>query len=768
MNEPGLVTSERRQDTHPVFISYASADRKKALSVCKAVERRGTRCWISCRDVAAGDNYQEAIVRALRSAPAMILVFTDAANRSDEIKKELSLASRYRVPVVALRTQDVEPSDAFAYELSTRQWVDAFPSLDKAIDGLTSRLDQLSASGDVLQAEAAKGHTRGLGSISRRTLAIAASVALLVVMVAAGLIWRGGIGGTQQVSLAVLPFADLSAMRDKAYFAEGVAEEILSTLAAEKGIKVLGRTSARQLDRDADPRKLRETFGITHFLEGSTRTSGNSLRVNVRLVDTSDGTRIWEEEYSGALSDVFSVQDNIATAVVRRLRGTFSARVEASETTGINIYQTYLAARALMRDRKEETLTQALGLAKKAIAADPNYAPAHAIYAELLFLLSDEGQSYGHLPIETVGPLAVRHAREAIRLAPEKAEGYAALGLVLRGKEGAEALQRAIKLDPARAELRIWLGVALTSLGRHDEAYPQYLAAAEIEPLWPVAVNRQVQVLASSGQFQQAVEAVNKFRRRGGSQAQAFRFMATIARSQADISKTVAAIRAQIRADPNLPNQPEWLGREYRLLGLSAEALGVLPRENAYDRMLAAGDTDALRRKVVSDGQRAWRDPATDMGMFALGAMRDWAPFLHLYRTRPALYADSCNAVPVIGPTIVLALRNGGQLEEARHLHVCLERRTNMELGMKYAAPAAWPGALEYRKAALLAIAGDRRALDWLSTAVDRGWRGQYFSTRLSDWPAFDPFRNDQRYASIQKRIDAAIARERAEVLAGR
>jgi hypothetical protein len=70
-----------------VFVSYATADRKQALAVCKAIERRGRKCWISCRDVPPGENYQEAIVRAIRTAQAMVLVFSQAANNSDEIKK---------------------------------------------------------------------------------------------------------------------------------------------------------------------------------------------------------------------------------------------------------------------------------------------------------------------------------------------------------------------------------------------------------------------------------------------------------------------------------------------------------------------------------------------------------------------------------------------------------------------------------------------------------------------------------------------------------
>ena len=144
MNEPGPAISHDHRATGPVFVSYATADRKQALDVCKAIERRGAKCWISTRDVPPGDNYQEAIVRSLRAARAMVLVFSDAANNSDEIKKELSLASRYHIPVMALRIEDVEPSDAFAYELSTRQWIDAFDGWDRSIDSLVGRIGRLS------------------------------------------------------------------------------------------------------------------------------------------------------------------------------------------------------------------------------------------------------------------------------------------------------------------------------------------------------------------------------------------------------------------------------------------------------------------------------------------------------------------------------------------------------------------------------------------------------------------------------------------------
>ena len=146
MNEPSPVASNESGRSRAVFVSFSSVNRRKAEDLCKALEARGIGCWISSRDVAPGENYQEAIVRAIKRARAMVLVFSEAANRSDEIKKELSLASRHRIPVIAARIEDVEPSDAFAYELSTRQWVDAFKGGEKSADTLAQHIATTGAS----------------------------------------------------------------------------------------------------------------------------------------------------------------------------------------------------------------------------------------------------------------------------------------------------------------------------------------------------------------------------------------------------------------------------------------------------------------------------------------------------------------------------------------------------------------------------------------------------------------------------------------------
>ena len=131
----------------PIFISYSSIDQKIAETICDALQSRGFPCWIACRDIGPGENFQEAIVKAIRSAKLMILVFTSNANNSDEIKKEVVLAGRHRVTVVPVRVEDVVPNDALAYEFATRQWIDLFKDWERNIEQLTSRIAIIVADG---------------------------------------------------------------------------------------------------------------------------------------------------------------------------------------------------------------------------------------------------------------------------------------------------------------------------------------------------------------------------------------------------------------------------------------------------------------------------------------------------------------------------------------------------------------------------------------------------------------------------------------------
>jgi len=127
--------------TASIFISFASQDHRVAMTLCQALETRGFKCWISSRDIQPGENFQVAIVRAIRQAKIMLLVFTANSNNSEEMNKELALASQSKLIVVPLRIEDVTPNEAFAYEFATRQWIDFFADWEVAIQQLSQRIE---------------------------------------------------------------------------------------------------------------------------------------------------------------------------------------------------------------------------------------------------------------------------------------------------------------------------------------------------------------------------------------------------------------------------------------------------------------------------------------------------------------------------------------------------------------------------------------------------------------------------------------------------
>ena len=135
-----------------IFISFASQDRRVALTLCAALENRGFKCWISSRDILPGENFQSAIVKAIRNSKIMLLVFTANSNNSEEMNKELALASQSKLMVVPLRIEDVTPNDAFAYEFATRQWIDFFADWELAIQQLSDRIEAATRATNAAQA----------------------------------------------------------------------------------------------------------------------------------------------------------------------------------------------------------------------------------------------------------------------------------------------------------------------------------------------------------------------------------------------------------------------------------------------------------------------------------------------------------------------------------------------------------------------------------------------------------------------------------------
>src|SRR5215472_6626131 len=141
MRVPSVHPGAKTRAAMPIFISYSSKDQKTAEAICEAIEHRGHPCWISSRDIGPGENFQAQVVRAIRNAKIMVLVFSSNANNSEEIKKELVLAGQSRLVVIPVRVEDVAPDEAFAYEFATRQWIDVFGDWEHAIQRVVHQIE---------------------------------------------------------------------------------------------------------------------------------------------------------------------------------------------------------------------------------------------------------------------------------------------------------------------------------------------------------------------------------------------------------------------------------------------------------------------------------------------------------------------------------------------------------------------------------------------------------------------------------------------------
>jgi eukaryotic-like serine/threonine-protein kinase len=315
-------------------------------------------------------------------------------------------------------------------------------------------------------------------------------------------------------SLAVLPFANLSADKENEYFSDGLAEDIIDALTQVPGLRVMARTSAFAFrGRDADVREIGARLNVEHILEGSVRRSGNRLRVTAQLVKASDGYHLWSQRFDREMTDVFAVQDEISQAIVEKLRVrlTGDRPLVKRYTENLAAYNLCLKARYHLLKMTQEEREVGRRYCEQAIALDPSYALAHVMLAESYFWSAFWGSAD---PREAFAR-AKAAALEALRLDDTIADAHSALGTVLGCGEfdwrGAEReFNRAMELNPSSAVVRydyawcyaMWF---LLPLGRVDEALTEMRRALELDPLDPFYNSLLGYLLNTTGQFEAAV-----------------------------------------------------------------------------------------------------------------------------------------------------------------------------------------------------------------------------------------------------------------------
>ena len=294
-------------------------------------------------------------------------------------------------------------------------------------------------------------------------------------------------------SVAVLPFADLTADRDQEYFADGLAEEILSILARSPGIRIVGRTSSfRFKGRDLDLREIGSSLGVVNILEGSVRRSGDRVRVSARLVRAADGSQLWSESYDRQLTDVFEVQEDIASEIARRLAAPldmepgFQAR---DRTANPAAYDHYLHGLALFSQRSD--VAQAGWHFEQAVDLDPRFAAAWAALADVYIAVPSWLDEYqGEKPTVAVFQRrAERAALRALEINPRIAATHHALSVVYRDRwqwaQAEDAIRRALELAPNTPVFLEDYQEFLENTGRWEASAEAIARAVELEPLNP-------------------------------------------------------------------------------------------------------------------------------------------------------------------------------------------------------------------------------------------------------------------------------------------
>ncbi|MEJ2299607.1 MAG: hypothetical protein P8X94_14145, partial [Woeseiaceae bacterium] len=201
-------------------------------------------------------------------------------------------------------------------------------------------------------------------------------------------------------SIAVLPFADMSAERDQAYFGDGIAEELLNVLAQVEGLKVAARTSSFKFRGDEhDIVEIGNALKVGAVLEGSVRKAGNQVRITAQLIDVAGGYHLWSETYDRELDNILTVQDEIATSIVDALKLELQLQPHAGtpwRSDSGAAYDLYLRGRELAREPNKAAFMQALKFYEEALAIDPDFAPALGAVASAWIWLED----YGGIPAE--------------------------------------------------------------------------------------------------------------------------------------------------------------------------------------------------------------------------------------------------------------------------------------------------------------------------------------------------------------------------------
>ncbi len=388
-------------------------------------------------------------------------------------------------------------------------------------------------------------------------------------------------------SVAVLPFANMSADPENEYFTDGMAEEIINALTKIQALRVASRTSSFAFKgKNEDIGEIGKKLKVSTILEGSVRKMGNRLRITAQLVNVADGYHLWSERYDREMEDVFAIQDDISQAIVKALRVILSEgekkQIEKARAVNVQAYDFYLRGRQFFHQLRRKSLDYARQMFNKAIEIDPEYALAYTGVADCYSLL------YTYFDAREFNLRQADIASsKALELEPDLAEAHLSRGLAVslskRFDEAEQEFEQAMRLDPKHFETAYWFARARLSQGKYEEAVKLFERAVSLRPEEFQAPRFLGQALRSLGRndeadvaYRRTIKLVEDHLELNPDDARAWILAASASANINDTDRAARYAGRAIAVDPEDPMLLYNVACTYGVLGKTAECLDAL------------------------------------------------------------------------------------------------------------------------------------------------------------------------------------------------
>ncbi len=569
-------------------------------------------------------------------------------------------------------------------------------------------------------------------------------------------------------SIAVLPFVNMSDDASNEYFSDGISEEILNSLAKIHELKVAGRTSSFSFKgKNQDLRQIGEALGVAHILEGSVRKSGDKVRITAQLIQVDDGFHLWSESYDRELTDVFAIQDEIATAILIELKAHLldsqSSPVVTARTNS-EAYDLYLLARQRIYERARLSLESATELLDEAITLDANYAPAYAQRAIATLLLGDN--NYGVIPKQQAESQAKLYLDKALQLDPELAEAWAGLGLYHNNRIGEnsqaiEALEKALSINPNLINARNWLLGVHAFMGNPAEALRSANDLVDLDPLYRPGIANAILIYNQFGQQEKSLALLDRVEPFMPYDTNITKGRADVYFSKGEYAKGLPLAEASLIQLPDQSTAKDMLSN-----GLLAthQYERVVEIDNDFWVISALLNLDRKEEALIRAFESVDSNGA-GLLFYALNVLNRSDELISFIDKRWKSLDELEEELPpfagfgygLMNDVALAYARTGNQAASADALS---RVRTAHD---RFIAQGVRNQALWTNEAVYYALSGDHgMAMLNLSKAVDAGF---ICSTRISfDYPALEPLEGDPSFEALQTRMIEHLNRERIQL----